>query len=319
MERKCSYNCFELSPLEYFGLLRVINQSRRESLNESLKGIELDGFLKDEALILTGSDGKEERHPQSETEMIILSEKPIDEASQSLIVAIINDLDQETGKIEIKPLNSSVLSFYNNQEEFIYPDRVLNGFFLLGDQSLFYKARLQVLQEMISDDEVGRKIRETMRSQLKSYRKAIREGKYRNHQIFMIDGDQGQQYYFEGEDWRENIMGFKMGPLRAVQRKLDILTVNGLRAGIFNAEDLALSLPSNTLERFDFFSQRGLLNAEQAKNLSLAYLWFLREYHKAQEEFKRSDRTGVISVPFNLQEFEENMRYINEFFEIKIF
>lgn len=318
MERKNQYNCFELNPQEYFGLLRVINQSRRKSLNESLRRIELDDFLKDKALILTGSDGKEERHPQSKTEMIILTKDPIDEPSQSLIFANIKGLNQEIGEIEIKSLNSSVLSFYQNQEEFIYPDRVLNGFFLLGNQSLFYQARLQVLQEMISDDEVGRKIREAMKSQLKSYRKAMREGKYRNHQIYMIDEDWGYQYYLEAEDWRQNRMGFKMGPLRAVQRKLDILTVNGLRAGIFNAEDLASSLPSNTIDRFDFFSQKGLLTVKQAENFSLAYLWFLREYHKAQEQFKRSDRTSMISTPFNPQEFEQNIGYINEFLDTKI-
>jgi hypothetical protein len=113
-------------------------------------------------------------------------------------------------------------------------------------------------------------------------------------------------------------MGFKMGPLRAVQRKLDILTVSGLRAGIFNAEDLASSLPSNTVDRFDFFSQRELLTAEQAENFSHAYLWFLREYHKAQEGFKQSDRTRMISVSFNLQEFKQNIGYINEFLDIKI-
>jgi len=319
MEREIIHNCFELSPLEYSRILRLINQNTRESLSKGLKSIkEMDEFLKDKALILTGSDGKEERHAQSKTEVIILSEKPLDEASQAFIFTSINDLNIETDDIEIKLLNSSVLSFYNNQEEFIYPDRVLSGFFLLGDESLFYKARLQVLHEMISDDKVGRKIRETMKSQLKSYRKAIKGGKYRGHQIFMINEDQGYQYYFEGKDWRENIMGFKIGPLRAVQRKLDILTVKGLKAGIFNAEDLALSLPSNTFDKFNFFSQTGLLTAEQGKKTSLAYLWFLKEYHRVQNEFKHSDRSAVVKVYFNPQEFKLNINYINEFLDIKI-
>jgi hypothetical protein len=282
-----------------------------------LEGIrELNHFLKDKALILIGSDGREERHPQSETEMIILTEEPIDVVTQTNIFAAINDLNQEIDEIEIKLLDSSVLSFYNNQADSVYPDRVLNGFFLLGDESLFYKAKLQVLQEMNRDDEVGRKIRETMKSQLKSYRRAIREGKYRGHQIFMIDGDQGYQYYFEGEDWRENIMGFKMGPLRAVQRKLDLLIVSGLKAEIFTVQDL-FSLPSNTVDRIAFFTQKGLFNGREGENFALAYIWFLREYHKAQETFKQSDRTRVITASFSFQEFEQNIDYIKEFLAIK--
>lgn len=177
---------------------------------------------------------------------------------------------------------------------------------------MFFKAR-KVLQEMSNDDEIGRKIRKAMKSQLKIYRRTIKQGKYRHLTVFEVGPESGWQYYFEGDDWSKNIMGFKMGPLRAVQRKLDILTADYLRIGVFTAEDLAVSLPTNTIERIEFFAQMGQYPLGQAESLGLSYLWFLREYHRVQEKFKNSPKYEVVSTKFNSQEFNMNLAIINSF------
>ena len=102
-----------------------------------------------------------------------------------------------------------------------------------------------------------------------------------------------------------------MGFLRAVQRKLDLLTTRALRENLATPDDLAMTLPVTTVDRLEFFSRIGLISSELEDPLTDAYLWFLREYHRIQEIYKNTKR--AVELPFNRHDFEHNSAVVSEF------
>jgi len=313
MENRLCYHDLYLT--EYHGLVKTIAENRRQELQVLFNPLIEKFGSKGWSLILVGSDGKQERHPQSKTEIVLLCK---DSRSKGIMTKVITDLiSQSTDPVEfteIKVLEDkkSPLSFYNGQPNQCFPDRVLNASFLLGDDDIFIQSRKQVLSEMSEESELGRKIREELKKQLTSYKKALSSGQYRGQFIF----DENNQYYFETDDWKKARMGFKMGPLRAVQRKLDILTLNAIKQGNLTIDDVAKNCPSNTCERIDFLTKKGILDENQVGIIIEAYLWFLREYHRAQELFKDSSRQEVISCSFNQEEFKRYRQVLLDFLNL---
>ncbi len=305
--------CYSLPPQEYYGLLETISQNREFILRNAFVGIERT-FGNEIALILTGSDGKRERHPQSKIGIIVLANTLV--SPQELLKQIqegVQAIGDHSEEIEIKYLQTGNLSFYQQDLRRAYPDRILGSQFLVGNPDLFYQARLKVLQEMTDDDETGKRIREQMKKQLNSYRKSLLTGSYRNQTIF----DDSRQYYFEGHDWSLNRFGFKMGPLRAVQRKFDLLLSRLIKQRTTTPEQLAVTFPSNTAAKFKFLAEKGILPEGTAEAYSLAYPWFLREYHKVQEAFKNSPQKSVVSTTFNPEEFNQNRQLILSFLDFQ--
>lgn len=309
--------CYNLDPIEYGGLLDCVSQIRKSELRSILKEVE-DNWGEEIALILTGSDGKGERHPQSKTEIILLSKNPnISECVSQKILDTLSETPEKDSfeSIEIKNLGEEPLSFYEGNPSRVYPDRILGGYYLLGDKEIFNNARRCVVEEMSNPGQLGSKIRREISSQIKAYRKTMRTGVFRQQIVF--DPTSGIQFYFEGPDWKENRMGLKMGPIRATQRKMDLLIAH-ITSGKIGAEEIAKEFPSNTSERFSFLSQRGIINTEEEEVYRLAYLWFLREYHHIQEIFKRSGKTEIVALPFNKEEFERYILSIEKFLELEI-
>ncbi|MFA4990930.1 MAG: hypothetical protein WC579_03480, partial [Candidatus Paceibacterota bacterium] len=75
---------------------------------------------------------------------------------------------------------------------------------------------------------------------------------------------------------------------------------------------LAQNLPTSTVERITYFAQRGLFDQNFALNLQKAYLWFLKNYHYAQETFSR-DKGRVAVVPFSQERFAVEKEVITNF------
>lgn len=309
MDKSEKFDCFDLPLIEYYSLVKVICQNWREELSNSIDKILPFSLNNDVAIVVVGSDGKEERHPQSKTELVILYNSDL-----SIIPHCLSTYC-ELGTLpvlccEIKAVGDTaeVLSFYRNSSSNIFPDRVLNSIVIWGNQNLHLKARRQVITEMVSDDQIGKKIREEMRNQLSNYKQALLKGRYRGLPIF----DSGKQYYFESEDPKKLQLGFKMGPLRCVQRRLDLLTIEAWKKGMIKENDLS-NLPTNTYDKIDYFSSLQVIDVPFALQLKNAYLWFLREYHRAQEIFKNSDRISVINSPYNQEVFEQYKDIIYRF------
>ena len=72
MERKGAFDPYNLSPIEYSGLVASCCQNWRQEIADFL-GVLLPESLREVvAIVAVGSDGKEERHPQSKTELVII-------------------------------------------------------------------------------------------------------------------------------------------------------------------------------------------------------------------------------------------------------
>lgn len=307
------YNyCYSLGEFEYWGLLKTVGANWRDELRREYAALAGSSELfgdKPYCLILPGSDGKEERHPQSKTEIILL----LEESNFSLEEEIgkkaeaMSRKNSISGFVETKIAGSkeAPLSFFEHSPSHVYPDRVLNSYLLVGDRQLYLRARRQVLEEM-----TGKKIKEAMRDQLRQYKKVIRTGEYRNLKVF--SEEEGEQYYFESRETKRIRFGFKVGFLRAVQRKLDLETVRWLESGQEGVDFLAQNLPMSTVERIAYFAQRGLFDKNFALNLQEAYLWFLKNYHYAQESFsKNKGRVAVVS--FSQERFAAEKEVITNF------
>lgn len=310
-EAKNPFNCFNLSPNEYAGLVLVCCQNRRNELTNKFNSLFPESLgLKDKlAIIMVGSDGKEERHPQSKTELVILFQNGEDNLTK--IISILNGLNDPSLLIEeFRNLDNpdEILSFHINNPQSIYPDRILNSVLVWGNNKIHQEARKKVVSEMIEDSSRGKKIREAIKGQLYTHKKTIITGKYRGQIVF----DSENQCYFESNDPKELRYGFKMGPLRAVQRKLDLLTIEAFKRGLVTIDNIE-NLPTDTVSRIEFFANIGLIDKDFAQSLIEAYLWFLREYHRIQEEFKQSDRTQVITLPYNQEEFNQYIKIIKDF------
>lgn len=112
------FNAFtDLNPFEYQRLLITVNLNYQEELRRSLTFLE--GKLTGICLILTGSDGKQEKRCQSKTEIIILgrdrsqSEKVRDELYKQIHEQFSLECDLYTGLSEIKLVENSMAYAYD--------------------------------------------------------------------------------------------------------------------------------------------------------------------------------------------------------------
>jgi hypothetical protein len=311
MENKSCYHYLHLD--EYHGLVKNIAEFRKQELIRLFNPLQKKFGHNDWSLIIVGSDGKQERHPQSKTEIVFLYRNGSNK-TKKLMNEMNNLINLSIEPIEFneaKPVGDQnvLLSFYKNQSNDCYPDRIINANFLLGENNLFIEAKKQTLLEMAGNNEQGKKIREKISSQLKDYIKTLKSGQYRSQVVF----DENQQYYFETDNWKNVKTGFKMGPLRTIQRKVDLLLINIIRENKLTINAVATTYPSNTCERIEFLAEKGLIEEQIGKEISQAYLWFLKEYHKIQELFKNSNRLSPISCPFNPQDFQHYKQIILNF------
>ena len=283
-----------LNPMEYYGLIvDGVNHSNIEDLTIRLEHIALpDGVV----VAAVGSDGKLERYAQSKTELIIIEES---ESLQADIIlkehfkdegySTIFDVGPED-QIDVKVLDSpSPVSYAFNDAQSLYPDRILNAFpvFPVSNEGLdlYYKARQKVLVEMSEN----KKVRTELKDQLRSYKRSMQTGEFRRIPIF--DRDNHVQYY--SELWPAYSTGFKAAFLRAIQRKLDVFTVELGHTQSY--EETARTMPTTTLGRLDYLAERGVIDEEIASSAGYAYAWFLQQYHRIQEDYKQKMQPTQLS------------------------
>lgn len=291
-----------MSPTEYSGLVQVVCMNNMRIMQAMLTPIP---FGRDNCVIISGSDGKLERHPQSKSDLVMVGRDKKDCPLKRVLDHIGEEEYQRlfdigpVGQPETKALNQEdPISHAFNRRELVYPDRILNAQLIIGSRGLFQEMRYRVLREMVGDHPELKRIREELKSQLSSYKKGIETGKYRHVPVY--DRQLGVQYY--DEDPTCSRYGFKHTFLRAVQRKMDLVTTTALQRGYVDLDEAVVGMPTNTCDRIEFFKQACVLPNGVADDAADAYSWFLREYHKAQEGYKVSGRP--ITASFDIEEFE---------------
>lgn len=268
-----------------------------------------------------GSNGKSERHPQSRTEFVLLSNQQnifnTQESISQEMMSKDDDTHFDTGVgelIEMKWLpGNTPLSYAYGSRTLVFPDRTLNAELVVGNPQVYEKARIIVLNEASRNDTLGARVRRHMKSQLRTHKRTIKTGMYRQTQVFSRKNR--LQLYDEDSPLR---FGFKMGFLRAVQRKLDIATATIMRSGLASPEELSHILPVNTADRLQFFEDLKVIKSTSAEGTFSAYSWFLQQYHCVQESYKNSERVGIVSSMFNGPEFDRNAQIIESFVNTQI-
>lgn len=305
------FSPYDLKPIEYLGLVENINQGNIARYRQIMKPLKLDA---DQCLVIIGSDGKLERHPQSKTEFVIFQNQEKHSVTYNQVLYFVMQqifrLDPDPKRrIEIKTIcddEDILLSYTYGNNDIVYPDRTINSIFIRGNVSTYIAARKKVFIEISSNEPKSRRIREKMEDQLRQYKRAMKTGVYRNTPIFNLK--LGKQFYRETPPLT---LGFKPAFIRAVQRKLDIFTARGIRGGNLNIHELNTLFPTATYEKLVVLHKKGILNSALAMQTGEAYGWFLREYHRAQEYYKLH-RIPVI-VEFNPEEFQNYAEIIEKF------
>lgn len=313
----------ELPLPEYWIFLKYLNQQYIDSARTLLKTAPV---TQDQCLVLLGSDGKKERHAQSKTDLAIIQRAGSDSCltpaglmewfDGTHIENFVDIFDlQLHEEPEVKEVGNPDLYLsdaypykYTGVNRRIYPDRALNTVFILGNEAVHLEARGQVLKEMTENHKRSRTIRRELVKQLKSYRKTMETGLYRDRPTFTVMPP--VQYY--DEDLEVYSTGFKIGFLRTVQRFLDVATVVGIREGFFTIDEAVEDLPTSCPEKIQFLAGRGLFpDGMQTENAIDAYLWFLQQYHFAQELYK-NERTPI-ALPFNVEDFSAYAGILEKF------
>ena len=313
----------ELPTAEYWIFLKYLNQQYIDSAKNLLISAPISG---DQCLVLLGSDGKRERHAQSKTDLAIvqrtngatnLTARGLMEWFDRTHIENFTDIFdlQLHEEPEVKQVGNPELYLsdaypyvYKGVNRRIYPDRALNTVFIMGNEDVYMEARRQVLTEMTANHQRSGSIRRELTKQWKTYRETMQSGLYRDRATFTLEPP--VQYY--DEDLEVYSTGFKIGFLRTMQRFLDIATVVGIREGFFTVDEAALDLPTSCPERIQFLASKGLFTDSILTERAIdSYLWFLQQYHFAQEQYK-NERTPI-ALPFNKDDFLAHSHVLDEF------
>lgn len=304
----------DMSPKEYWELVKCVNENNRRDLASKFEDLPFENA----ALIIVGSDGKEERHCQSKPDIILIRKSGAElDLSRRLVDAIgkeefYRSYDfSHTGLPETRGLDQSTpLSFAFNDPSKVYPDRILNAKIIAGDEDVYYSARERILAEISKDGEESKKIREHMKSQLWLYKKAIKTGVYAGRMVF-----DGQSQYYD-EDNANYSVGFKIAFLRAAQRKLDLMTIKAVRTGRLDIVTAARDLPTATDDRLEYFADMEMFPRELLSGSVEAYGWFLQQYHCAQEKYK--DSKNAVKELFDPNKFADYKSQLMGFLDLRI-
>lgn len=309
------------------------NELRRNQLaNEFMPALTMLDVLPQTNLCLVGSDGKQERYPQSKTE-IVITKRPEQPSLKAALTSFLNLADRhlETaydgcfGEYTIPEYSETQpevpLSFQFGDPKKIYPDFLLNSMPLGANPvdenfETYTQMRMHVLSEMGDGDKLGKKIRDAIRKQLSSYRQGISTGFYGGQ----IGFDNESIYYDEGDllnpsdEPRRKNFGVKVPFIRSVQRKLDMITAEFTHENKndpYLIREMALQSPTNTPNRILFLNELGLIPSEFSIDLKNAYLFFLQRQHECQAKYKKERQP--VSIQYNQLAFGEYAKVIKQF------
>lgn len=306
-------------PLSYYTQLKEVNLEKRKQIGNILGQVlpEITDTIPDTSsdngenitFVVIGSDGKNERHAQSLTELVMITKQPHAELRELVTEKL--ELHAQDCALEFSSdglidhtvlKDDTPLSYVHGNPRAIYPDFLLNSSLVYGDHFTHISARQRILEEMTGNDEVSKRIRSYMRKQLSSYRRAIKNGVYSGKRHF----DEAESVVFYDDS--QYILGFKISFLRAVQRKLDLLTID-----LFSQQDFPISmdviqaLPTRTLDRMTYLHEVRVLHPQdQTKidQLKEAYAWFLMMHHRVQDLYKFSK--DLVVMEFDAAQFQHH-------------
>ncbi len=281
----------------------------------------------DVCVIVTGSDGRLERGFLSSLELIILSRTADSEKVASLVGKLhsINGIEQQIiyPVIEQKYLDdmlSLVYAFGNTQR--IYPQRVLDGYPIHGNDGILIEAVSKVFESFI---DYGSMILEDVRNKVREHKKISETGRQRwkGSEIIHYDLDAGIAYYEVSQEGTRK--AFKQGPLRYAQFSLLKKLISLVRSSTYDIKKIeelrnTFMQDNSVIGRFENLVNAGFvsLTTESLSAFAELYLNFLLLYHKCEHFAKISyDKYGIslVEIPFEAREVRTQIAELRQLLE----
>lgn len=300
---------FDTNFKEYNDVLKVFNITYQNRIGSVFR--ELFAVNKDFSILTTGSDGRFEKGPVSEIELIILYNNHAKEHNYNKYIEHIIEISNihHDGFIEFKNLEEDVMSKYENKSDRTFPSRIADSTYLFGQRRLHYEAKEKLLKEFRGSQ--GKSIMERVKSRRKEFEKALLTGiqKFNKDNIIQhYDLTEGVSFY----NSKNKQYSFKTGPLRLVQYGLMQNIIKYSRAVDFDsAKFLLRNAPTNTAEKLFFFEAEGISNLSSDETIDLArsYEYFLWAYTAAQENFEFNNE---VRMQFDEREVTERLKAIDK-------
>ena len=263
----------------------------------------------------TGSDGRLEKGPDSELELLLLHKdhpSPDDAVKQARIVLKSRFPEAIREESEIRNLNDPErsLSEYTigdsgRDRRMLIPTRITDAFGIYGNPEILTYAKETLADELKSDDKLRKKVREHITSMRKMARQVTETGKSRFRGIpqNFFDVERGISFYLREGEYQES---FKLGPLRLVQYTL---SSDFAKRTADDRSVPASEMPTNISERLSYLQSEGLttLSPEETGDLADCYQYFLWQYHRSQENFRLN---GQSVTEFDSKEVRERLNAV---------
>lgn len=300
---------FDVDFKEYNSALKVFNTTFQNRIATALR----DGLSvnRDFVILTTGSDGRLEKGPASDIELIVLYSNYAKKNNYiPYILSKINETENDKEElIELKCLDSDNMSRYENNADRTFPSRLSDSVYLFGQRRFHYEAKEKMLEEFRGEE--GKSILNRVKSRKKEFEKSLLTGVQKFNKDTTIqhyDLNEGVSFY----NSEKNQFSFKTGPLRLIQYGLMQNIIKFSRASDYESARLLLrNSPTNTSDKIFAFEAEGISNLSHQETSDLAnnYSYFLWAYTASQEwhTFKGDDR-----LTFDKQEVKERLKSVDK-------
>ena len=272
-------------PTGYHEILYAYNTRNHDRLRAQLHGL-VQGS--DYAIAITGSDGRYEKSQElSPVELILITSNTKSDLSE--VYNLQNTLGfDET--FESKELGVDNPLFFLGKRNIVYPSRVFDAEFLIGNEDMFEEYIMRTGDEINKGDS-KRYVRHAQKT-CKRARRDLRKGNTAaKHTTFpCVDMNTGQLFY----DPANYVKATKNGFLRSVQYKISHEITAAVADGRIHPEKI-VDMPTNLTQRLHYFHHNNdvSINERELADIVYAYQHALYWHHLSEEQFKQGKQTFV--------------------------
>ncbi len=286
----------DVNPRDYYKVINNLNDLLRADFKKKLRNVPNE--IKDMATFLVpGSDGRRENgSPMSAWEIIAIlhDNKDVDVFNEYLKFAADSMKSLGIGNVEVRT-SDSTLSFYRDNPSIIQPGRFGDALSLDDNDEALKKIKQNLGEEV--QKLPGNKI-DRVADLVKDARKVTNTGENRigGESKIHFDMENGLINYFPNVGQ----LSFKIGPLRLVQNTLLLQQIRNIRKS--GDTNLFSRLETSILPRLDQLAEEKKLSLdrESISEIQEIYAFFLRLYHRSEEEY-RINKNPVLHMDSELK------------------
>ncbi|EKE27989.1 MAG: hypothetical protein ACD_3C00111G0006 [uncultured bacterium (gcode 4)] len=214
--------------------------------------------------------------------------------------------------IELKTIGSDKLISFENDNNLVFPTRIWDSLPVWWNNELYSWLRRMVSEEILSN----KKLSTYFKKRLDVHNRAQKNWKsnFKNKKFEMYDLDNNLLFY-DPENANEWV---KYWPLRVIQYSLALALMRKIR-NIWAHPDFIDSLPTNILDRLDFFKDNwyAKLSQWEMDHIKYIYAYFLKIYHQLQFEYAFSEKTEFLITKDDSQDIKQMLIYLSESFWVE--